>query len=139
MPEWNPIFGHLLVMAHVFKGFKLPPDLTRPDQFSDLSREFEKSDSSCYVHLWAFIKTLLAVASPKYAIQVCQRIPLGVDRPKDLVYFMHAIAGENNQFTSTGPDCKVARTLLADGFNTNYILNQTEHVVWAAEVYVETL
>jgi cytochrome P450 len=126
-------------MAQAFKRFKLPPDIHRPDQFADLSREFEKSDSLFYVDPWPFINPLLIVASPNYAIQACQQSELGSGRPDDLVEFMHPIAGGNNIFTSNGVEWKNARNVLADGFNSNYILNQTEHIVQAAEVFVDIL
>jgi cytochrome P450 len=139
MPKWNPVFGHLLVMNDVFKRYRLPPDIQRPDIFADLSQCFEASDSLFYMDLWPFINTLLLTSSPNYGLQVGQQDSIASDRPEDLVDFLHPISGGVSIFTTNGHEWKHERNVFSAGFNSSYILSQTDHIVQEAEVYIETL
>ncbi|KAF2183336.1 cytochrome P450 [Zopfia rhizophila CBS 207.26] len=138
MPRWDPIFGHLLVMDETFRKYRLPPDVQRPDIFTAISREFDdKSESAFYLDLWPFINPLLITCSPHHGIQTTQNHEL--NKPDDLVPFLHPITGGNSFFSINGDEWKHARAIFASGFNTNYILNQTEHIIQEAEVYVDVL
>ncbi|KAF2805343.1 uncharacterized protein BDZ99DRAFT_118227 [Mytilinidion resinicola] len=137
MPKWNPIFGHLLVMDKSFKTLKMPPDLVNPDRFHALSEEFAASDGLYYMDLWPFINPMLLTSTPSYAIQTAQRNDL--EKPDDLVSFLHPIAGGNSVFTANGDDWKHGRHIFQTGFNSAYILDQAEHVIVEAEVFVEIL
>jgi cytochrome P450 len=137
MPKWNPLFGHLLVINDVFQAKNLPPDIQRPDIFRILSEDFEDTETLYYVDLWPFIPPLLLVSSPNYAIQACQQHDL--QKPDDLVPFLHPIAGGNSIFTVNGEDSKRTRSIFSSGFNSTYVLNQTSHIVQEAEEYVRVL
>ena len=102
MPKWNPVFGHLLVVNDAFKKYKLPVDIQRPDIFSVISEEFEESDSLFYMNLWALINPLLLTSPLNYAIQTFQQNNL--DKPADLVPFLHPIAGGDSIFSANGTE-----------------------------------
>src|SRR5262245_65888554 len=127
MPKWNPIFGHLLAVDEAFKKYKLPVDIARPSIFAALSHEFEQSNSLFYVDLWPFADPLLPYASPDFAIQANQQADL--DKSSDLGPFLWPITGGESMFSSNGEEWKHARGLFSSGFNSAYILSQTEHVV----------
>lgn len=131
------MLGHLLALDEAYKKYSLPVDLHRHDMFGAMSRDFPETDGLFYADVWPFINPLLIVTSPVYAIQTYQRQDL--DKPVDLVSFMHPIAGGNTIFTSNGQEWKNARSLFSSGFNSAYILNQTEYVVREAEEYVSVL
>ena len=125
-------------MNEGFKKYRLPPDVQRPDIFTAMSRRFDdKSESAVYLDLQPFINPLLITCAPHHAIQVTQTHEL--DKPDDLVPFLHPTTGGNSLFTLNGEKWKRARAIFASGFNTQYILNQTEHIVQEAEVYVDVL
>jgi cytochrome P450 len=69
--------------------------------------------------------------------QACQHLDL--DKPADLVSFLHPITGGNTVFTSNGNEWKKARSVFSSGFNSAYILNQTAHIVQEAEANVNVL
>src|SRR5207249_3748237 len=70
-------------------------------------------------------------------IQTNQQVDL--DKSSDVGPFLHPIAGGNSIFSANGDEWRHVRDLLASGFNSAYILSQTEHVVELAEVYVRVL
>jgi hypothetical protein len=104
MPPWHPIFGHLLVLNDAFNKYKLPPDIQMPDTFAHFSKTFDQeSDSLFYMDLWPFIKPLVLVSSPKYALQACQQNhQVASDRPDDLLWSLHPVTGGPSVFATNG-------------------------------------
>ncbi|KAF2877337.1 cytochrome P450 71B25 [Massariosphaeria phaeospora] len=137
MPKWSPIFGHLLAMKSAFDKYKLPQDITRANIFTAMAQEFSESDL-WYMDLWPFFNPLLLVNSLSYATQTCSH-ENNLGKPPDLEPFMRAIAGGDSVFTTNGEEWKHGRDVFTSGFNTNYILGQTGHIVQEAEEYVEVL
>ena len=135
MPPWNPILGNLLVLPPILK--QLPADSQQPDAFAQLSKSFTQSDSVFYLDLWPFSNPLMVVSSPFLAIQACQQHDL--PKPAVLDPFFRPLAGGDNLFTMNGTEWKRSRSMFASGFNANYLLGQTEHIVEEAEVYVDKL
>jgi hypothetical protein len=136
MPKWNPIFGHLLVLDKVFKEEQIPPGIQMPDAFARLSRDFdEKSNSLFYLDLWPFTGQLMLVSSPGYANQA----ELALDRPSDLLWSLHPIAGGPCVFNTNGSIWKEAKNVFSTGFNANYIMSQMSEVLDEADVLIQML
>lgn len=127
--------GHLLLLPRILK--RLPKHSQRPDIFEVLSLNFKYTDSLFYLDLWPFSSPFLIVSSPAYAIQACQQHD--IPRPSVLESFFSPFAGGNSLFIMNGAGWKRSRSLFNSDFSTNYILEQTAHIIAEAEVYVDIL
>ena len=136
MPPWNPVFGHLLVLDEIFKTQSIPPDIQMPDAFAELSRKFsDESDSLLYLDLWPFVGPLMLTSSPNHANQA----EMALDRPSDLQWSLHPVAGGPNIFSTNGTIWKEAKSILSAGFNNTYVMKQINEVLDEANVLVRTL
>ena len=135
MPEWHPVFGHLLCLPPILKT--LPRNAQQPEAFAKLAGKFGSSDGTFYLDLWPFSNPLLIVTSPPLAIQTCQQHDLV--KPHILGPFFDPLAGGPNLFTMNGAEWRRSRALFNPGFSANYILAQIGHIVEETLVYVEIL
>lgn len=135
MPPWNPITGHLLSVLPLLKRF--PKDIWQQATIGELCKNFPESDSLFYLDMWPFSHPLLIVSSPSMAIQACQEHDL--PKPGALKEFFRPFAGGDNLFTMNGAELKHSRALFNPGFNANYLLGETSHIVEEASVYVDIL
>ena len=136
MPEWSPLFGHLLYLLPIIKRF--PKNSQQPYVIGEVSKRFdESSDGLFYLDSWPAGNPLVVVTSPSLAVQACQEHDLS--KPSLLVPFFHPLVGGENLFTWNGPEWKRSRGLFNSGFSSSYLSTQIGHIVEEATIYVDIL
>ncbi|KAJ5114158.1 hypothetical protein N7456_002692 [Penicillium angulare] len=136
MPPWNPILGNLITLAKLRKYG--PADTRQAEAFALLSTQIPGLEDGFYIDAWPFSIPLLAVTSPKLAIQACQNHDL--PKPHALQPFINPMAGgSDNLFVSNGSRWRQMRDRFNHGFSLTAALGHMSCVLEEAEVFVQML
>lgn len=117
MPDFHPIFGHLLVLKKASAA--LPPDTIMHNVMWKIARQLFPG-GIFYLHLWPFSQTLLIVADAHVASQV---EGLGLGKGDNIVKPIETITGGPSLLTMEGTEWKRWRRLLSNGFSAGYLIS----------------
>ncbi|KAE8362949.1 cytochrome P450 [Aspergillus caelatus] len=135
MPPWNPILGHLHVVAGFSKQF--PSDMQQAQSFGALASQNPELQAGYYLDVWPFGVPMFLVASPELAVQACQTYDL--PKPDVLAPIIGEMAGGRNLFVVNGAEWKRARELFNYGFSMSAVMSRVPQIVEEAEVFVDIL
>lgn len=117
MPDFHPIFGHLLFLKNV--AATLPQNTVMHNVMWKITREHFPG-GLYYLHLWPFSGTILIVCNAHAASQV-EHLDLG--KPKSVVGPIDTIAGGPSLLTQEGSEWKRWRRLFSKGFSPGHLLS----------------
>lgn len=133
MPDWHPIFGHLLFLKMV--AATLPQNTVMRNVMWRIARE-QFPGGLFYLHLWPFSGTILVVCNAHAASQV-EHLDLG--KPKSVVGPIDTISGGPSLLTQEGAEWKRWRRLFSTGFSPGHPLKLAPGIAEEIAVFRDLL
>lgn len=130
MPEWNWVFGHLLVLGKYTKNH--PPDTFITTSIRDMARDFTKTDMF-YLDLWPFTTPVLCVCDPDAANQATTKNPFPKADSFNIVF--EPIMGGPNLLSMNNREWKEWRALFNPGFGAGYMLDLVPAILDRIDIF----
>lgn len=135
MPPHHPIFGHLLVLAHMMG--KLPKD-AHPHHIPDqLRQKYPEMGPIFYLDAWPFMTLTLVVASPTTIAQITTEHVL----PKfpAIKEFLYPLANGKDIVSMDGREWKYWRNIFNPGFSASHLMTLVPDFVKETTVFCKLL
>lgn len=132
MPEYHPVFGHLLALKACIEA--LPRNVTFHLVIQKMAEQF--SNGVFYLNLWPFNPTVIVVAKPSVASQVQAA---SLDKPAAICATMEIINGGPSLMTMKGSEWKEWRGLFSPGFSAGYMTGLAPAIADEVVVFCDIL
>jgi sterigmatocystin biosynthesis cytochrome P450 monooxygenase len=135
MPPHHWLFGHIPVVAKIFRG--LPPHAHLLFIADQVRRTCPYLDTAFYLDIWPFGPPSLMVISPELASQFTQDKSL--PKYEGVRQFLKPLTGKKDLVTMEGHDWKYWRANFNPGFSANNITNMIPGMVDDVQTYKDII
>ena len=125
MPPYNPVLGHLPVVAGIMS--KLPGDCHNQYLPGLLRKAYPELGPNFYMDTWPFGSPVLFVTEPHALQQITQDHSL--PKHPDLREFLRPLANGCDIVTMEGQTWKTWRTIFNPGFSSSHLMTLTPVIV----------
>ena len=117
MPPYNPVFGHLPVVAKLMS--KLPKDCSNQYLPGLLRKAYPDLGPNFYMDTWPFGAPVICICDPSTLYQITQEH--SVRKHPDLREFLHPLSNGQDLVTMEGQMWKTWRTIFNPGFSLAHL------------------
>ncbi|KAL1875961.1 hypothetical protein VTK73DRAFT_9672 [Phialemonium thermophilum] len=119
MPQWSPVFGHLLVAGEIFNSLQV--ECHSGYMLRKLLDQFP-NNGAFYFDVWPMMEPMLVVTDAELANHVVTHHQSGFRKPETLKDWFNPITGGPSLFDTNGQPWKVLHNLFSPAFsNTNTV------------------